>query len=118
MNNIAKKPIELPMLDIEKCIFGMELHQKTKDILCFRKGMNITTKQEKEEVRKGRRPDIPVWEKSSLTIDEASAYSGVDRDKIRELTESEDCPFVLWIGSKRLIRRKKFDDYLDKAFSV
>ena len=43
---------------------------------------------------------------------------GVGKDKLRELTDREDCPFVLWVGSKRLIRRKKLDEYLDKAFSI
>ena len=37
---------------------------------------------------------------------------GVGKDKLRELTDREDCPFVLWVGSKRLIRRKKLDEYL------
>ena len=50
-------------------------------------------------------PKIPVWERSSLSIDEAAEYSGVGRTRLRELTDREDCPFVLWVGSKRLIRR-------------
>ena len=65
-----------------------------------------------------KRPKIPVWERSSLTIDEAAEYSGVGRTRLRELTDREDCPFVLWVGSKRLIRRKKLDEYLDKVDSI
>lgn len=65
-----------------------------------------------------KRPRIPLWERSSLTIDEAAEYSGVGRTRLRELTDREDCPFVLWVGSKRLIRRKKLDEYLDKVDSI
>ncbi len=65
-----------------------------------------------------KRPKIPVWERSSLSIDEAAEYSGVGRTRLRELTDREDCPFVLWVGSKRLIRRKKLDEYLDKVDSI
>ena len=65
-----------------------------------------------------KRPKIPVWERSSLSIDEAAEYSGVGSARLRELTDREDCPFVLWVGSKRLIRRKKLDEYLDKVFSI
>ena len=65
-----------------------------------------------------KRPQIPVWERSSLSIDEAAEYSGVGRARLRELTDREDCPFVLWVGSKRLIRRKKLDEYLDKVDSI
>lgn len=62
--------------------------------------------------------EIPILEKSNLTIEEAAAYSGIGRNKLRELTESETCTFVLWIGTKRLIKRRKFDEFIDKAYSV
>ena len=60
---------------------------------------------------------IPIWEKSNLTLEEAATYSGIGINKIRKLTNDERCEFVLWIGSKRLIKRKKFDEYLEKAYS-
>ena len=118
MYNLAEKAIELPVLDVSKYEFGMEAHKESRTILYFRKGLDINATEENQAVKKCRRPEIPFWEKSSLTIDEASVYSGIGRDKLREMTDREDCPFVLWIGSKRLIRRKRFDDYLDKAFSI
>jgi hypothetical protein len=61
---------------------------------------------------------IPIWEKSNLTLEEAATYSGIGINKIRKLTNDERCEFVLWIGSKRLIKRKKFDEYLEKAYSI
>lgn len=61
---------------------------------------------------------IPIWEKSNLTLEEAAAYSGIGINKIRKLTNDERCEFVLWIGSKRLIKRKKFDEYLEKVYSI
>lgn len=65
-----------------------------------------------------RMPEVPIWEKSNLTVEEAAAYSGVGMTKLREMTEAEDCSFVLWVGTKRLIKRRKLDEYLDNAFSV
>lgn len=61
---------------------------------------------------------VPVWEKSNLTIEEAAAYSGIGQNKIRQLTDSERCEFVLWIGTKRLIKRKKFDEYIERMYSI
>lgn len=58
--------------------------------------------------------EIPIWEKSNLTLEEAAAYSGIGVNKLRKLTDSEQCCFVLWIGSKRLIKRKKLDEYIEK----
>lgn len=62
--------------------------------------------------------EIPIWEKSNLTLDEAAAYSGIGINKLRQLTDREDCEFVLWIGTKRLIKRRKFDEYIDRAYSI
>ena len=46
------------------------------------------------------------------------AYSGIGRDKLYELTNPEDCPFVLWIGNRRMIKRKKFDEYIERQYSI
>lgn len=62
--------------------------------------------------------EVPIWNKSNLTIEEASAYFGIGVKKIRELTNSDNCPFVLWVGNKRLIKRVKFEEYLSKCFSI
>lgn len=62
--------------------------------------------------------DIPLWHKPNLSIEEAVAYSGIGRDKLYELTNPEDCPFVLWIGNRRMIKRKKFDEYIERQYSI
>ena len=60
----------------------------------------------------------PIWEKSNLTLEEAAAYSGVGINKLRELTNADDCNFVLWVGSKRLIKRKLLDQFLENSYSI
>lgn len=62
--------------------------------------------------------EVPIWEKSNLTIEEAAAYCGVGRHKLRQLTEDEHCLFVLWVGRKRLIKRRKLDEFLEKQYSI
>lgn len=62
--------------------------------------------------------EVPVWEKSNLTLEEAAAYSGIGVHKLRELSDKEDCEFVLWIGTKRLIKRRKLDEYIERAYSI
>lgn len=62
--------------------------------------------------------EIPIWEKSNLTIEEAALYSGIGRNKLRQLTDDENCKFVLWVGNKRLIKRKKFDEFIAVAYSI
>ena len=62
--------------------------------------------------------EVPVWEKSNLTLEEAAAYSWIGINKLRKMSDSESCPFVLWIGSKRLIKRRKLDEYIDRMYSI
>ena len=62
--------------------------------------------------------EIPIWEKSNLTLEEAAAYFNVGINKLRELSEDRNCRFVLWCGSKRLIKRRMLDDYLTKMYSI
>ena len=60
------------------------------------------------------KPTIPIWEKSNLTLEEASAYSNIGVNKLRELSDNKNCDFVLWVVSKRLIKRKLFDKYIEQ----
>ena len=63
--------------------------------------------------------EVPIYEKSNLTLEEAAAYFNIGVNKLRQLTDDDKCPFVLWVGSKRLIKRKKMDEYLSKSlFSI
>ena len=62
--------------------------------------------------------DVPIWEKSNLTLEEAAAYSGIGTGKLRELTNEKGCNFVLWVGNKRLIQQRLFDSYIEQAYSI
>lgn len=62
--------------------------------------------------------EVPIWEKSNLTLEEAAAYSGIGINKLRTLSDEADCNFVLWVGSKRLIKRRAFDRFIESAFSI
>lgn len=62
--------------------------------------------------------EIRIWQKSNLTLDEASAYSGIGINKLRKISDNQSCNFVLWNGTKRLIKRRKLDEYLEKVYSI
>ncbi len=58
---------------------------------------------------------IPFWEKYTLSIDEAAAYFRIGRDRLYKLVnENPDADFVLWNGTRAQIKRKKFEQYIDK----
>lgn len=62
--------------------------------------------------------DIPIWEKATLTIEEAAAYSGIGQNKIREISNTNNCEFVLWIGNRRLIKRRQFESFIARSYSI
>lgn len=61
---------------------------------------------------------IPIWEKLNLTIKEAAEYSNIGIGKIKEITKQPNCPFVLYIGKRRLIKRKEFEKYLSSVIEL
>lgn len=44
--------------------------------------------------------EVPIWEKSNLTLEEAAAYSGIGINKLREITNNDKYGLVLWVGTK------------------
>lgn len=62
--------------------------------------------------------EVPIWGKANLTLEEAAAYSGIGVGKLRELTNEKDCNFVLWVGNKRLIKKRLFDNFIEQMFSI
>lgn len=63
--------------------------------------------------------EIPFWEKYTLSIDEAAAYFRIGRDKLYQIvSENPDANFVLWNGTRSQIKRKKFEEYVDKLNEI
>lgn len=61
---------------------------------------------------------VPICEKEFLTLHEAAALFGIGINRIREMTNDEQCSYVLYVGGKRLIKRRLFLDYLEHAYSI
>lgn len=63
--------------------------------------------------------EIPIWQKSNLTLEEAAAYFNIGVNKLREISDSpqfDGC--ILWSGNRRLIKRDKFKAQLDELFEI
>ena len=67
-------------------------------------------------VRDGHK--VPICEKEMLTLNETAALFGIGINRIREMTNDENCTYVLFVGGKRLIKRRKFLEFLENAYSV
>lgn len=61
---------------------------------------------------------IPFWEKTTLTIQEAAAYSGISDKTLRNRIKEQDYDFILKLGTKTLIKRKKFEKFLEETDAI
>ncbi len=57
---------------------------------------------------------IPTNLKLALTIREAAEYSNIGINKIDSMLRLPNCPFVLYVGTKKLVKRKEFEEFLSK----
>lgn len=63
--------------------------------------------------------EIPLWEKYTLSIDEAAAYFRIGQNKLRGLiAEYPDADYLLWNGSRAQIKRRKFEAYVDMCNAI
>ena len=61
---------------------------------------------------------VPIWERVTLTLEEAAAYTGIGVCKLREMSDEPGCEYVIWVGGRRMLKRKKLEEFLEKALSV
>ena len=58
--------------------------------------------------------NIPIWEKYTLSVKEAASYFNIGENKIRKIAnENKSADWILWNNTKLLIKRKKFENYLN-----
>ena len=60
--------------------------------------------------------EVPVWERYTLTVEEAAQYFHIGENKLRQIMrDNADADYILQIGNRTLIKRKKFEQYIDKC---
>ena len=62
-----------------------------------------------------KKQTVPIYEKVALTIKEAAEYSNIGINKLESLLRSPRCPFVLYVGKKKLVKRKEFEKYISDS---
>ena len=99
---------EIPYLNLGLSVVPFKAVDKSQIISMkdFRK--TLPEKPEKNEV--------PIWERYTLTIEEAAEYFRIGRARLRQLVhENPDADFLLMVGNRMQIKRKQFEKYIDKA---
>lgn len=65
--------------------------------------------------------NVPVWEKFLLTIKEAAQYFNIGENKLYRIVNEHcgsECRFVVQNGSRTMINRRKFEEFLNNSSSI
>ena len=76
------------------------------------------TSKEDKTVMTNNVQTVPVHEKLALTIREAAEYSNIGINKIDEMLRTPNCPFVLFVGKKKLVKRKEFEEFISSRLTI
>ena len=61
---------------------------------------------------------LPIDRKMLLSIREAAEYSNIGINKIDEMLKQPNCPFVLYVGTKKLVKRKAFEEFIESRVAI
>ena len=62
--------------------------------------------------------NIPLDQKALLTLKEASVYTGIGINKLRDMSNERNCDYVLFVGRKRMFKREALLRFLEQSYSV
>lgn len=66
-----------------------------------------------------KRIDIPLWEKYTLTVNEASVYFHIGDKKLRKIiADDADADYLIKVGNRQMIKRKRFEQFLDRQEAI
>ena len=63
--------------------------------------------------------EIPIWKKYTISVEEAAVYFRIGENKLRSLiNENKSADYLLWNGSRALIKREKFERFVDELETI
>ena len=66
----------------------------------------------------GNNGKVPIYFKVALTTREAAEYSNIGINKIDSLLRMPNCPFVLFVGTKKLVKRREFEEFISQKLII
>lgn len=72
----------------------------------------------KGAVTTGSEQRVPIHLKLTLTIKEAAEYSNIGINKIDTMLKQPNCPFVLYVGTRKLVKRREFEEYIRRELTI
>lgn len=96
---------------------NIEIECNMSESTIIRRMDNIDRKISRITEGEEMKREIPIADKYNLTLDEAAAYFNIGTDKLREISE-QNRTLAIMVGTKRLIKKKAMEKYLDAITTV
>ena len=61
---------------------------------------------------------VPIHLKMALTAREAAEYSNIGINQIDSMLRTPNCPFVLFVGTKKLVKRWEFEQHISRTMAI
>lgn len=78
----------------------------------------VSTDCEENELYRKDMARVPIHLKMALTIKEAAEYSNIGINKIDSMLKQPNCPFVLYVGTRKLVKRREFEEYIRREITI
>lgn len=66
----------------------------------------------RDKLEATKNKELPIWQKQCITIDEASAYTGLGKVLLYKLCKRVGLRIAIFDGSQILIKREPFEKYI------
>ena len=71
-----------------------------------------------DNAKESPKGEVPIYPKLTLTIKEAAEYSNIGINKIESLLKQPNCPFVLYVGTRKLVKRREFEEFIREELVI
>lgn len=61
---------------------------------------------------------IPLNLKLTMTVKEAAEIRNIGINRIDRMLRNPNCPFVLYVGTKKLVKRKEFEQFISNKLTI
>ena len=80
-------------------------------VLYYRSAFNVK--------RRPSKPEVPVSERYTLSVEEAAIYYEKKQKRLRSLiAENPNADYLLAVGNRTQFKRKLFEEYIDNASCI
>lgn len=94
----------------------MKIYAKKGVIIMMANENRITIRD--DEMKNLKLERVLIHQKMALTIREAAEYSNIGINKIDTMLKQPGCPFVLYIGKRKLVKRREFENYIKGKVAI